>query len=299
MKRVPALIAALIALSLSSIGHTQTLEKIRTSGTVTLGVRDASIPRSYYADGMQPVGFHVDICQRIVNAIQKQLGMSKIDIQYQVVTSQNRIPLVQNGTVDLECGSTTNSLARQKEVAFALTTYLDETRMAVRTASNIRSLKDLAGKTVVMTTGTTSVQHFRRAVRAAGIEAKEVLGKDHADSFLLLESGRADAWVLDSGLMSAMIASSKKPSDFSIVGETFATEPTAIMMRKDDAKLKSLADNTIREMIRTGEMKALWAKWLEEPIPPKGVRLNMAPSAGIQRLWAEPNDQPMESYADK
>ena len=299
MNRNVVLCIALIASTLSSMGHTQTLEKIRASGGITLGVRDTSIPRSYYSDGMQPIGFHIDICQNIVNAIQKQLGLSKLDIKHQLVTSQNRIPLVQNGTVDLECGSTTNSLARQKEVAFALTTYLDETRMAVRTESKIRSLKDLAGKTVVMTTGTTSVQHFRKAIRAAGIDAKEVLGKDHADSFLLLETGRADAWVLDAGLMSAVIANARNPSDFTIAGETFATEPTAIMMKKDDAEIKALADRTIHAMIRSGEMKALWAKWLEEPIPPKGIRLNMPPSTAVLKLWSEPNDLPMESYVGK
>ena len=296
MRQTSKLMAIALAIGIASIAQAQTLEKIRSSGSVTLGVRDSSIPRSYYADGLQPVGLHIDICQRVVKAIQKQLGLSKLEVQYQLVTSQNRIPLVQNGTVDLECGSTTNNQVRQKDVAFALTTYLDETRMSVRTDSKIQSLKDLAGKTVVMTTGTTSVQHFRKAARAAGLDVKEVLGKDHADSFLLLESGRADAWILDSGLMSAVIATSKKPSDFKITGDTFAIEPTAIMMRKGDAELKSLVDNTIRDLIRTGEMKTLWAKWLEQPIPPKGVRLNMPPSSGILALWSEPNDLPLESY---
>ncbi|SEL33743.1 amino acid ABC transporter substrate-binding protein, PAAT family [Variovorax sp. YR750] len=289
--------AVVLACALAAPVGAQTLEKIRSTATITLGVRDSSMPMSYLLAENQPVGFQVDICHRIVEAIRKNLGLQKIDVRYQVVTSQNRVPLVRNGSVDLECGSTTNNLARQQDVAFTLTTYIEEVRMAVRTASNIRSVKDLEGKTVVATTGTTSVQHLRRNSRAGGLKINEVLGKDHAESFLILESGKADAWVIDAGLLSATIAASKNPSEFAVVGEVLNTEPLAIMLRKDDASLKAIADDTIRELIRSGEMKTLWSKWYLEPIPPRGVRLNMAPPAALQRLWAQPNDLPMESHA--
>ncbi|NDZ18232.1 amino acid ABC transporter substrate-binding protein [Variovorax sp. WS11] len=292
-------LAALVIATLPCLASAQTLDKVKSSGSITLGVRDASVPLSYMPDGAQPIGFHVDICQRIVGAVQKQLKIPKITVQYQTVTSQNRIPLVQNGTVDLQCGSTTNNAVRQRDVAFALTTYVEEVRMAVRKSSSIRSVKDLAGKTVVTTTGTTSVQHLRRNVRATGLDIKDVQAKDHSESFLLLEQGRADAWVIDAGLLSATIANAKHPADFAVVGEVLNTEPIAIMMRKDDPAFKAIADSTIREMVRSGEMKSLWEKWFQAPIPPKGVRLDMSAPEGLQRLWAEPNDLPMESFATK
>ncbi|MEZ2299618.1 amino acid ABC transporter substrate-binding protein [Variovorax sp. RCC_210] len=298
MKTIATLLAAMLALAAASVdASAQTLERIRSTGVVTLGVRDSSLPMSYVLGSSQAVGFQVDICQQIVGAIRKRLNLPKLEVRYQVVTSQNRVPLVKNGSVDLECGSTTNNQARQQDVAFALTTYIEEVRMAVRASSNIRSIKDLDGKTVVATTGTTSVQHLRRNSRAAGLKINEVLGKDHAESFLILESGKADAWVIDAGLLNASIANSRNPADFAVVGEVLNTEPLAIMMSKDDTPLKSLADETIREMMRSGEMKALWNKWYSQPIPPRNVRLNMEPPATLQQLWQSPNDLPMESYA--
>ncbi|QKD44636.1 MULTISPECIES: amino acid ABC transporter substrate-binding protein [Comamonadaceae] len=299
MKALLSTIAALVVAALPGVASAQTLDKIKSTGSITLGIRDASIPLSYTPDGSQPVGFHIDICQRIVAAAQKQLDLPKINVQYQMVTSQNRIPLVQNGTVDLECGSTTNNVTRQRSVSFALTTYVEEVRMAVKKSSNIHSVADLTGKTVVTTTGTTSVQHLRRHVLAKGLDIMDVLAKDHSESFLLLEQDRADAWVLDAGLMSATIANAKNPGDFAVVGEILNVEPIAIMLRKDDPAFKAVADSTIRELIRSGEMKTLWKKWFQGPIPPKGVRLNMGAPETLQRLWAEPNDLPMESFANK
>ena len=299
MKAIFTALAALVAATLPQVASAQTLDKIKTSGAITLGVRDSSIPLSFMPEKLQPAGFHIDLCQRIVADIQKELNLPKLNVQYQNVTSQNRIPLVKNGTVDLECGSTTNNQARQQDVAFALTTYVEEVRMAVRTASKIQSVRDLAGKTVVATTGTTSVQHLRRNIKASSLDIKDLLAKDHAESFLLLEQGRADAWVLDAGLMSATIATSKNPADFAVVGEVLNTEPIALMLRKDDPTFKQAVDGTIRTMIRNGEMKALWDKWFQGPIPPRGTRINLPPPATLQQLWAEPNDLPMESYAAK
>ena len=297
MKTIATLLAAMLALCSAVEASAQALDRIKSTGVVTLGVRDSSLPMSYVLGSSQAVGFQVDICHQIVASIKRRLNLPKLDVRYQVVTSQNRIPLVKNGTVDLECGSTTNNQARQQDVAFALTTYIEEVRMAVRATSNIHSIKDLEGKTVVATTGTTSVQHLRRNSRATGLKINEILGKDHAESFLILESGKADAWVIDAGLLNASIANSRNPSDFAVVGEVLNTEPIAIMMSKDDGPLKALADETIREMLRSGEMKTLWNKWYSQPIPPRNVKLNMEPPAALQQLWQSPNDLPMESYA--
>jgi glutamate/aspartate transport system substrate-binding protein len=199
--------------------------------------------------------------------------------------------------VDLECGSTTNNQARGRDVAFSVTTYIEEDRMAVRADSGIRNLHDLSGKTVVATTGTTAIQNLRRHERAEGLNWTDLYGKDHADSFLMLESGRADAWVLDQGVLRATIASSRNPAAYTVTGEPFNTEPIAVMFRKDDADFKKVVDGTIRKMDADGEMKTLWNKWFLRPIPPRGIRMNMEPPEALVKLWAQPNDLPMESYA--
>jgi glutamate/aspartate transport system substrate-binding protein len=274
-----------------------TLAKIKASQSITLGVRDSSIPLSYTGGDGQPIGFQMDICKQIVSAIQTQLGLPKLDVKYQTVNSQNRVVLVQNGTVDLECGSTTNNQARARDAAFSVTTYIEEDRMAVRADSGIRNLRDLSGKTVVATTGTTAIQHLRQYERAAGLNWTDLYGKDHADSFLMLESGRADAWVLDQGVLRATIAISRNPAAYTVTGEPFNTEPIAVMFRKDDPDFKKVVDGTIRKMDASGEMKTLWSKWFVQPIPPRGIRMNMEPPEALVKLWAQPNDLPMESYA--
>lgn len=286
-------------LTWSAAAQETTLAKVKASGAITVGVRDSSLPLSYTGPDGGPIGFQVDICRRVLEAIQSQLALSKLDVKYQGVTSQNRIPLVQNGTVDIECGSTTNNATRQKDVAFSLTTYVEEVRMTVKADSGIRSLRDLAGKMVVATTGTTSVQHLRRHEKATGLQLNEVFGKDHVESFLMVETGRADAWILDQGVMKATIANSRNPAGFAVVGEVLNSEPIAIMFRKDDPAFKKVVDDTIRKLIANGQMKALWTKWFMEPIPPRGAKLNMEPPETLQRLWAQPNDLPMETFAAK
>jgi glutamate/aspartate transport system substrate-binding protein len=231
--------------------------------------------------------------------VQKQLSLSKLDIKYQAVTSQNRLPLVANGTVDIECGSTTNNATRQKDVAFAVTTYVEEVRIAVKANSNITSLNQLAGKKVATTTGTTSVQLLRKHERAANVNFDEVFGKDHADSFLLLESGRADAFVMDGSILAGNIANAKNPGDFKIVGEVIAVEPIAIMIRKDDPAFKKSVDDSIKKMMKDGSLAKLWDKWFLQPIPPKGNKVGLALSASTKDAWANPNDKPAEEYAKK
>ncbi|CAA9444104.1 MAG: Glutamate Aspartate periplasmic binding protein precursor GltI, partial [uncultured Ramlibacter sp.] len=205
----------------------------------------------------------------------------------------------QNGTVDIECGSTTNNATRQKDVSFALTTYVEEVRIAVKANSGINSLAQLNGKTVATTTGTTSVQLLRKHERATNVNFNEVFGKDHADSFLMLESGRADAFVMDGQILAGNIATSKNPADFKIVGETISVEPIAIMLRKDDAAFKKLADDTIRDMAKSGELQKLYDKWFMQPIPPKNTKVGLPLSEATKAAWANPNDKPLEEYLKK
>ncbi len=272
-----------------------TLAKIKNSGAITLGVRESS-GLSYTLGNGKYVGFHTEMAEHIISDIQKQLGLSKIDIKYQPITSQNRVPLVTNGTVDLECGSTTNNRARAKDVAFAVTTYEEEVRIATKTNSGINGIKDLNGKTVATTTGTTSVQTLRKNERSTGIDFKNVLGKDHADSFLLLETGRADAFVMDGSILAANISKAKNPADFHIVGEVLSVEPIACMMRKDDPAFKKAVDDSIKRQIADGSLAKLYDKWFMQPIPPANVKVGLPLSAATKQAWANPNDKPAEDY---
>jgi glutamate/aspartate transport system substrate-binding protein len=275
-----------------------TLAKIKASGSVTLGVRESS-GLSYTLGNGKYVGFHTEMGEIVLADIQKQLGLPKLDIKYQPVTSQNRVPLVTNGTVDLECGSTTNNATRQKDVAFAVTTYVEEVRMVVKANSGITSIKDLNGKNVATTTGTTSVQTLRKNERAGGIDFKEVFGKDHADSFLLLETGRADAFVMDGSILAANISKSKSPADYKIVGEVLSVEPIACMLPKDDAGFKKAVDDSIKRQIKDGSLAKLYDKWFMQPVPPTNTKIGLPLSDATKAAWANPNDKPMEDYAKK
>ncbi|MDR7379719.1 glutamate/aspartate transport system substrate-binding protein [Rhodoferax ferrireducens] len=277
---------------------TDTIAKVKAAGVITMGVRDSSGALSFTLGDGKYTGFHYDVCQNIIANLDKAIG-KKLEIKYQPVTSQNRIPLVQNGTVDIECGSTTNSAVRQKDVAFANTVYVEEVRIAVKANSGITSIAQLNGKNVATTTGTTSVQLLRKNERASGVDFKEVFGKDHADSFLLLESGRADAFVMDGQILAGNIATAKNPADFKIVGEVLSVEPIAIMFRKDDPAFKKLADDTIAAMVKSGEMAKLYDKWFMQPIPPKNTKVGLPASEATKAAWANLNDKPVEEYLKK
>ncbi|HOB65933.1 transporter substrate-binding domain-containing protein [Ottowia sp.] len=299
MKKQVLVLAALAMAAGAAVAQANdTLAKIKSSGVVNLGVRDSS-GLGFTIGGGKYVGFHTEMAERIVDDLKKVTGNPNLKINYQVITSQNRIPLLQNGTIDFECGSTTNNLTRQKDVAFAVTTYVEEVRMAVKANSGIKSIKDLNGKSVATTTGTTSVQTLRKHERAGGIDFKEVMGKDHADSFLLLESGRADAFVMDGSILAANIAKSKSPKDYVIAGEVLSVEPIACMLRKDDPKMKAALDDSIKRQIKDGSLGKLYDKWFMQPIPPNNVSLNMPMSESTKAAWATPNDKPMEDYAKK
>jgi len=300
MKKTLLVAVALAAAVAAQAQTTDTLKKIKDTGSVVMGVRGSSGALSYTLGEGKYVGFHVELCQRAIADIGKQLGLAKpIDIKYQEVTSANRIPLVQNGTVDIECGSTTNNEARQKDVAFAHTAYVEEVRIATKASSGIKSIADLNGKNVATTTGTTSVQLLRKHERATGVDFKEVFGKDHADSFLLLESGRADAFVMDGQILAGLISKSKAPADFRIVGEVLSVEPIAIMVRKDDAAFLGAVNKTLDGLMKSGEMAKIYDKWFNQPIPPTNTKVGLPASDATKAAWANPNDKPTEAYMAK
>jgi glutamate/aspartate transport system substrate-binding protein len=291
-----AILAA--AFALAGAAHAEdTLKKIKDTGVVTEGVRESSGALAFTLGDGRYAGFHYDVCARIIADIQKQLGLAKLEVKYQPVTSQNRIPLVQNGTVDLECGSTTNNAARQKDVAFAPALYIEEVRIAVKANGGINGIAGLNGKTVATTTGTTSVQLLRKNKRAAGMDFKELNGKDHSDSFLLLESGRADAFVMDGQILAGLISKSKNPADYKIVGEPLSVEPIAIMYRKDDPAFKKAVDDSVRNLAKSGEAAKLYDKWFMQPIPPSNTKVGLPASDATKAAWANPSDKPLEEYA--
>jgi glutamate/aspartate transport system substrate-binding protein len=293
-----------VAVAMAAVGpaHAQandTLAKIKAAGKVVIGTRDSSAPLAYTTGDGKYTGYHVEICNRIVDALKTDLKLPTLAAEYTLVTSQNRIPLVVNGTVDLECGSTTNNAARQQQVAFAPTTYVTNVRIAVKANSGITSIAQLNGKKVATTTGTTSVQLLRKHERANGVSFEEVFGKDHADSFLLLDTGRADAFVMDDNILAGNIVNAKVPADFKIVGETLSEEPIAIMYRKDDPNFKKAVDDAVKAMMKSGEIEKIYNKWFTSPIPPRNVTVNMPMTASLKNAIANPNDKPAEEYAKK
>ncbi len=299
MKKSLLVMAALLAAGAAHAQANDTLAKIKGASAVTMGVRESSGSLSYTIGDGKYAGYHVEVCQRVLADVQKQLGLAKLDIKYQPVTSQNRVPLVQNGTVDIECGSTTNNATRQKDVAFAVTTYVEEVRIAVKANSGITAIGQLAGKKVATTTGTTSVQLLRKHEKANGVNFEEVFGKDHADSFLLMETGRADAFVMDGAILAGLISKAKTPADYKIVGEVLAVEPIAIMMRKDDPAFKKAVDDSIKAMMKSGDIAKLYDKWFNQPIPPTNTKVGLPLSDATKAAWATPTDKPAEDYAKK
>ena len=268
-----------------------TLQKIKSSGTIVVGHRESSIPFSYLDGNQKPVGYSMDLCNKVVEAVKKELKMPALVTKLTPVTSQTRIPLMTNGTIDLECGSTTNSLERQKQVAFGVTTFVSPVRMVVKADSGIKSLSDLNGKAVATTTGTTSDRYIKQNEKGQSIDVKNVYGKDHAESFLMVETGRAAAFVMDEVLLAGFIASAKNPKDFALAGPALSTEPYGIMLRKDDPQFKAVVDKTLTDLMKSGEINKIYAKWFTSPIPPKNVNLNLPMNAQLQEAIKNPNDK--------
>jgi glutamate/aspartate transport system substrate-binding protein len=285
----------LIALAVPALAAAQTaatLDKIKQSGTMTLAYRESSIPFSYLGADAQPTGFGFEICEKIADRVKAATGRSDLKKQYQAVTSANRIPLLQNGTIDIECGSTTNNSERGKQVAFAINYFYTGTRFLVKTGTKVEKLADLAGKPVVSTTGTTNFQIIRRLNEEQKLGIDLLGAKDHAESALMVQTGRAVAFGMDDILLYGLRASAQNPADLAVVGEPIQVEPYAIMVRKDDPAFKKLVDDTLAGMMKSGEFEALYKKWFQAPIPPKGINLNAPLSKELQENLKNLSDKP-------
>jgi glutamate/aspartate transport system substrate-binding protein len=270
---------------------TGTLKKIKETGTITIGHRDSSVPFSYIDDKQQPVGYALDICMRVVDAVKKELKLDKLEVKLNPVTSATRIPLMANGTIDLECGSTTNNLDRQKQVAFTNTHFLTASRLVTKKANNIKTIADLKGKTVVSTAGTTNIRQVNEVNQARNLGMTVLPAKDHAEAFLMVETDRAVAFVMDDILLASLVATSKEPGGYIIPEDAFSQpEPYGIMLRKDDPQFKRLVDAATAELYRSPEMQKLYEKWFNAPIPPRGTNLNVPMGAALKKSFQSPSD---------
>ena len=270
-----------------------TLQKIKETGAIAMGVRDSSVPFSYLDDKQQPVGFAIDVCQKVVDAVRAKLAMPGLKVVMTPVTSSTRIPLLANGTIDLECGSTTNNAARQQQVAFSNTYFLTASKFVSKAAAGIGGIVGLKGKTVVSTSGTTNIVQLNAANTARSLGLNILTAKDHAESFLLVETGRAAAFVMDDVLLASLVAASKDPAAYRISADAFSQpEPYAIMLRKDDPQFKQLVDGTTAALFRSPEGKALYDRWFTQPIPPRGLNLNLPMSPELARAFQAPSDSP-------
>ena len=298
MKTYRSTVAAVVLGACTLSAHAQpaqgTLEKVKAADAITLSYREASIPFSYLGDGSKPTGFAWEICNRIVDAVKKATGRNELQIKTQAVTSQNRIPLLQNGTIDIECGSTTNNAERAKEVAFAINYFYTGTRFLVKTGSPIKTLADLKGKKVVSTTGTTNMLVMRQVSRDKNLDVDLLSARDHNESALLVTSGRADAFAMDDILLYGIKANAVNPGELQVVGEALQVEPYAIMIRKDDPAFKKLVDGTIAGLMQSGEFETLYKKWFQSPIPPRGINLEVPMSEQLQANLKALSDKPAE-----
>ncbi|MFG1462536.1 amino acid ABC transporter substrate-binding protein [Xanthobacter sp. DSM 24535] len=282
---------AFLSLPAGAQDLTGTLKKIKDTGTITIGYRESSIPFSYLDDNQKPVGFAMDICAKVVEAVKKDLKLEKLEVAYTPVTSATRIPLIANGTVDLECGSTTNNADRQKQVAFTNTHYLTASRFVSKKSSNIKSIADLAGKTVVSTSGTTNIKQLNEANTERKLNINIVPAKDHAEAFLMVETDRAVAFVMDDILLSSLVAGSKDPSAYVISDDAFSKpEPYGIMLRRDDPAFKTVVDKATAALYKSPEMATIYAKWFQSPIPPKNLNLNVTISGPLKKAFGTPTD---------
>ena len=284
----------LLALAAPALAFAQsgTLDKIKQSGTMTLAYREASIPFSFLDDKAQPVGFAFEICEKIADKVKVAIGRPDMKKQYQSVTSANRIPLLQNGTIDIECGSTTNNSERGKQVQFAINHFYTGTRFLVKTGTSASKLADLAGKPVVSTTGTTNFQIIRRLNEEQKLGIDLLGAKDHAESALMVQTGRAVAFAMDDILLYGLKASAQNPAELAVVGEAIQVEPYAIMVRRDDPAFQKLVNDTVAGLMRSGEFEALYKKWFQSPIPPKGINLNAPMSKELQDNLKALSDKP-------
>ena len=267
-----------------------TIAKIKQSGKVVIGYRESSDPISYIVGG-KPMGYAIDICNNFANTLKKDLKLPNLKVEYKAVTSSTRIPEMLAGNIDMECGTTTNSIQRQQQVSFSTNYYATEVRMAVKANSTVKDLGDLNGKAVATTQGTTSDKYIKMGAKGEQVKVTNVYGKDHSDSFAMVASGRAAAFVMDDNILAGLIAKSSKPKDFKIVGPVLSSEPYGIMLPKGDTAYKAIADKVVTGMWKNGQMAALYKKWFQSPIPPKNINLNMPMSTSYNKLKAAPTDK--------
>jgi glutamate/aspartate transport system substrate-binding protein len=265
-----------------------TLKKIKDSGSITIGHRDASVPFSYYDDKQQPIGYAMDLCHRIVDAVKAELKMPKLETKYQLVTSANRIPLMANGTIDLECGSTTNNIARQEQVWFTITHFVTANRWVFKKSANLNKLSDLKGKTIVSTAGTTNIKQMTELNAAQNLGMNIISANGHPEAFQMVETGRAVAFAMDDILLASLAASARSPKDYAISAEATSVEPYGIMLRKDDKEFKAVVDKAMTQIYKSGQINAIYSKWFEKPIPPKNINLNLPMGAAMKKVVANP-----------
>ena len=292
MKLSKLMTAALLTAGMAAAASAQTLQKVGDSNKITVSYREASVPFSYLIGSTKAVGFSVELTEAIVDDVRRKLKKPNLEVATMPVTSQNRIPLLVNGTYDLECGSTTNNSTRAKDVAFATNHFYTGTRLLTKKSSGIKNYADLAKKTVASTTGTTNAQVIRKYSADNNLDLQLILGKDHDDSLLLVENDRALAFAMDDILLFGLMANSKNPAALEVVGDSLQVEPYACMLRKDDPEFKKLVDGTINRLMKSGEFEKMYSKWFASPIPPKGVNLNLSMSEQLKANLTATSDAP-------
>ncbi len=290
MKSRFALVAALaaFAVALPAAAQEGTLKKIKDSGAITIGHRDASLPFSYYDDKQQPIGYAMDLCAKIVDAVKAELKMPNLKTNYQLVTSANRIPLMANGTIDLECGSTTNNVARQEQVWFTMTHFVTANRWVSKKSAKLKTLQDLKGKTIVSTAGTTNIKQITEINAAQNLGMNIISANGHPEAFQMVETGRAVAFVMDDILLAGLAAQSRSPKDYEISSVALSVEPYGIMVRKDDKAFKDVADKALSQVYKSGQINAIYSKWFEKPVPPKNINLSLPMSPALKKVMANP-----------
>jgi glutamate/aspartate transport system substrate-binding protein len=269
---------------------TGTLKKVKDTGTITLGHRESSLPFSYYDDRQQVVGYAMDLCARIVDGVKNELKLAQINTRLNPVTSATRIPLMANGTIDLECGSTTNNLERQKQVSFTITHFVTANRFVSKKSANLKTVDDLKGKTIVSTSGTTNIKQITELGAQKGLNLNILAAKDHAEAFLMVETGRAAAFVMDDILLYSLVAGAKSPKDYVISSDALSVEPYGIMLRREDAPFKKVVDQAMTATYKSGAINPIYEKWFLKPIPPKNINLDVAMSDAFKKVIANPTD---------
>ena len=286
------------AMAASCAAHAQvpagTMQRIQETGEIRIGHRESSVPFSYLLDDGKPVGFAMDLCAQVVEAVKAELKKPDIKVVFRPVNLSTQIPLLQNQSVDIVCGPATNTVERQKQIAFSNTIFVSSIRAAVRKDGGVNNFGDLAGKTAAVTAASTSIELVTKFEQDKKIEIKKLISPDHAQSFLMLSTGRAQAFVMDDILLASMIANSSKPGDFKIIDDALRTEPYGLVIRKDDSQFKAVVDRTLAAVTKSGEFQKIYAKWFMAPIPPKNVNLNFAMTKALTDVLASPNDKGIE-----